>query len=407
MNRQLLLARLHGRAFAVDIGAAVVLAVLCLIPSPWGLAEPSLITAFLAVVAVAFRRVTPGGALVVAWLMAIVAIGLNERPSAAALAFLLVVYVGASMGNRGEMIASAVSAFVGGIVATLYLGETGARYLRLLYEGTTEQRLIAVVAPIGVLASAWLAGLAVKFFRSQQTESERRQEAEGETVRALDVAQAERLRTTMARDVHDIVGHSLAVIIAQADSVEFLDDTDRIRAVSATIADTARRSLQEVRAVLSGTTDDVLDDGHDLESIVDQIRAAGVVVDRTVRGEPRPLDTATGVVVRRVLQEMLTNALRHGLPGQPILLREAWRSEDLVLEVENAMADVPNPGTQVGIDGMRSRVTAVGGFLEAEGLDGVFTARARIPVAASSPVRPAAAPSVAPSTPVAPSPTIS
>ncbi|BDZ51327.1 hypothetical protein GCM10025867_35680 [Frondihabitans sucicola] len=83
---------------------------------------------------------------------------------------------------------------------------------------------------------------------------------------------------------------------------------------------------------------------------------------------------------------MLTNALRHGVPGAAIEFREAWRSGDVVLEVENQVVATPTSGGGLGVEGMRSRVAAVGGFLEAEALDGVFTARARIPLPAANDV---------------------
>jgi len=203
----------------------------------------------------------------------------------------------------------------------------------------------------------------------------------------------------MARDVHDIVGHSLAVIIAQADSVQFLDDEERIRGVSATIADTARRSLAEVREVLSGTSTADADDGpEDLDAVVAQVRAAGVDLAHDVRGSRRPVDPARQVVIRRVAQEMTTNAMRHGAPGGRIRLRETWRAADVVLEVENPVArrgDVPDHSGPLGleslrvgtgVEGMRARLAAVGGDLEAEAVDDLFTARARIPLPAAHPI---------------------
>ncbi|MFS2032232.1 sensor histidine kinase, partial [Curtobacterium sp. CT11-45] len=168
-------------------------------------------------------------------------------------------------------------------------------------------------------------------------------EAEATATRAIDVAESERIRADIARDVHDVVGHSLAVIIAQADSVPFLADEARIREVSATIASTARSSLVEVRQVLghidgSGASTDP----GSLEEIVQGIREAGVDVDQAVRGVPVVLGPESGTAARRVLQEMLTNALRHGAPGMPVTVRETWRSADLVLEVENLVAP-PRP----------------------------------------------------------------
>lgn len=376
------LTRLWSRSFRTDLATALGLAVLCLVPWPWDITRPHTVIVLLAVCAVALRRTSPTAALSLVWLMAFVQIGLNERPNLAAIAFVLVIYSASSVGNLVELSAAAASVLVGGTLASFYLARTGARFTELLY-GSPGQTIVAVLAPPGVLGFAWLIGLAVRFFRSRLDESELRQHAETEADRARGAANEERLRNVMARDVHDIVGHSLAVIIAQADSVQFLDDTDRIRAVTTTIAETARRSLHEVREVLSGTASrGPAEEPQDLAALVEQVRAAGVVVEHAVRGERRPLDASRSVVVRRVVQEMLTNALRHGKPGVPIVFREIWRSGDLVLEVENAVLGGDSAGSGLGVEGMRSRLQAIGGFLEAEPVEGVFTARARVPLPA-------------------------
>lgn len=393
MDTALLLDRLRDWRFRVDIVVAMVVTAFGLFP-PFDVETASPVVAVLALVSIAIRSVTPGTALVAAWAMAVSQMLVNERPGFAAIAILLVLYSAARHGSRIELVASGVSALLGGLVATDYLVQSGTRYV-IFAAGIP---LAAAIAPVGVLSAAWLAGFAVRSFRSQRHESERRVLAEDRTERALGVAEAEKLRADMARDVHDIVGHSLAVIIAQADSVQFLDDTARIRSVSATIADTARRSLHEVREVLSGMTPGGADEEPaDLDTLVEQIRAAGVTIERSVRGTPRPVDASSSVIVRRVAQEMLTNALRHGDPGSPIRLQETWRSGDVVLEVENAVAvgmprEERNPVSGSGIAGMRTRVEAIGGSVEAEAVDGVFTARARVPVGAPAPADPVPVP---------------
>lgn len=405
MDTALLIERLRGWRFGADIAAAIIVTAFALYP-PVEVDTASPLVATLAFVAIAVRSVSPGTALVAAWGMAWSQILVNERPGFAAIAILLALYSAARLGSRIELVASGLSALVGGLIATDFLIQSGTRY-QIFAQGIP---LAAAIAPVGVLASTWLAGFAVRSFRSQRHESERRVLAEDRTERALGVAETEKLRADMARDVHDIVGHSLAVIIAQADSVQFLDDTARVRAVSATIADTARRSLHEVREVLSGmTADGAEDEPADLDTLVEQIRAAGVAVERTVRGTARPLDAPHSVIVRRVAQEMLTNALRHGDSGAPIVFREVWRSSDVVLEVENvvtarAQRETRPTGSGLGIPGMRTRVEAVGGSVEAEAVDGVFTARVRVPVATSVVVPPVPAAPVVPPRPALPVP---
>ncbi|MBF4625205.1 sensor histidine kinase [Clavibacter sp. VKM Ac-2872] len=386
-----------GIELFVDAVVGLVLAGLALRP-PVDVQEAGFPVAALVVLVVAIRSVFPGVALGLAWVMALAQWQLGERPGFADLALLLVLYSTARRGSRATAVIGGASAVVGGAMATVYLLHTGARYSLLISPGGLGA-MIFVAAPVLMLLLAWLTGLVVRVIRSRTAESRLRVQAEDTAVKAVDLAQAETLRASMARDVHDIVGHSLAVIIAQADSVQFLDDEERIRGVSATIADTARRSLAEVREVLSGTSVAEADDGpEDLDAVVARVRAAGVDLAHEVRGIRRPVDPARQVVIRRVAQEMTTNAMRHGEPGGRIRLRETWRAADVVLEVENPVArrgDVPASGAHLGleslrvgtgVEGMRARLAAVGGDLEAEPVDDLFTARARIPLPAAHPI---------------------
>ncbi|MBE3077771.1 sensor histidine kinase [Clavibacter michiganensis] len=389
--------RRSGAELAIDAIAGLLIAGLAVVP-PVDVQEASLLVAALAFAAIIVRSVLPGTALVLAWAMALAQWQLGERPGFADVALLLVLYSTARRGSRPTAVLGAASALVGGSVATVYLLQTGARFSVLTQPGGPGGVIFAA-APVLALLLAWLTGLVVRVIRSRTAESRLRVQAEDTAVKAVDLAQAETLRASMARDVHDIVGHSLAVIIAQADSVQFLDDEERIRGVSATIADTARRSLAEVREVLSGTSTAEADDGpEDLDAVVAQVRAAGVDLAHEVRGARRAVDPARQVVIRRVAQEMTTNAMRHGEPGGRIRLRETWRTADVVLEVENPVAlrgpapDHVDPlglgalrvGT--GVEGMRARLAAVGGDLEAEPVDDLFTARARIPLPAAHPI---------------------
>lgn len=388
--------RRTGAEVAIDAVAGLLIAGLAVVP-PVDVQEASLLVAALALVAVVMRSVLPGAALVLAWAMALAQWQLGERPGFADVALLLVLYSTARRGSRATAVLGAASALLGGAVATVYLLQTGARFAVLTQPGGPGGVIFAA-APVLALLLAWVTGLVVRAIRARSSESRLRVQAEDTAVKAVDLAQAETLRASMARDVHDIVGHSLAVIIAQADSVQFLDDEERIRGVSATIADTARRSLAEVREVLSGTSTAETDDGpEDLDAVVAQVRAAGVDLAHEVRGTRRTVDPARQVVIRRVAQEMTTNAMRHGEPGGRIRLRETWRTADVVLEVENPVArrgpapDHADPlgrgalrvGT--GVEGMRARLAAVGGDLEAEAVDDLFTARARIPLPGTHP----------------------
>ncbi|WP_420369266.1 sensor histidine kinase [Curtobacterium sp. L1-20] len=397
-DRRAFIRPLAGRSIVIDVAWAVLAAFVFLLPIDLELQHASLLAVLAAAAAIALRRVSPTSAMAMVVVLGTIQVGGGERPSLVDLAMFVVIGTTAVVGTRGEVVASGVLALVAGVGATLYLASTGFRFL-VLINGPPDQAFLAMAAPSTALLGVWAGGVALRAFRSRDRESERRADAEAAAfraeavateaaataTRAIDVAESERIRADIARDVHDVVGHSLAVIIAQADSVPFLDDEARIREVSATIASTARSSLVEVRQVLGHIDGSGTDaDPGSLDEIVQGIREAGVEVDHSRRGAPVVLGPDSGTAARRVLQEMLTNALRHGAPGRPVTVRETWRSADLVLEVENLVVDASSPvpstrGSGRGLSGMQSRLTTLGGSFDAAVLDDVFSARARIP----------------------------
>jgi signal transduction histidine kinase len=371
----------------IDLVIGLVAGLVFIAPVDVQLEQASTWAVVLAVVAIAVRRISPSGSMFAVVVLGAVQVIGSERPSLVDIALYVVIGTTVIVGNKVEVVLSGILAVVAGVGATVYLATTGFRFA-LLVNGPIDQALVALAAPVASLLVVWATGLAVRSLTSRNRESalrvresELRVQAEEVATRAVDEAESERIRGAIARDVHDVVGHSLAVIIAQADSVPFLHDEARIREVSATIASTARSSLLEVRQVLGhidGTGDRV--DPGSLEEIVQGIRDAGVQVDRTVRGTPRAMRSDTGTAIRRVLQEMLTNALRHGAPGQPVTVRETWRSGDVVLEVENVVGTGATGGSGRGIAGMRSRLTALDGSFDAAVVEDVFAARARVPL---------------------------
>lgn len=417
-DRRTFLRPLRTRSIVTDAVWAGLAALLFTAPIDLELEHASPLAVVAACVAIALRRLTPTGAMVMTVVLGAVQVTGGERPSLVDLALVVVIGTVAVVGTRTEAVVAGLLAVVAGATSSLYLARTGYRYA-LMLDGPRDQVVLVLAAPALVLLSVWASGLAARALRSQNAEAARRADAEAAAsraeavadraeavaTRAVDEAEAERIRADIARDVHDVVGHSLAVIIAQADSVPFLDDEARIREVSATIASTARSSLVEVRQVL-GHIDgsDAATDPTSFEEIVRGIREAGVDVEHTVRGTARPLGAVHGTAARRVLQEMLTNALRHGVPGGAVEVRETWRSADLVLEVENGVptsalpvggelgleelsvatgeqptAPTTTRGSGRGLTGMQTRLTTIGGSFDAAVLDAVFSARARIP----------------------------
>jgi signal transduction histidine kinase len=197
----------------------------------------------------------------------------------------------------------------------------------------------------------------------------------------------------LARDVHDVVGHSLTVILAQAESAQFLDgaDSEALQATMANIAKSARSSLQEVRAVLA-SPDGNLELRTDLDTLIDATRASGNDIAVADTGVLRPLPPELATVAFRVLQEMLTNAIKHGRRDEAITVLRDW-GDELQLTVTNHVddrTDAPAASSGNGIDGMRRRLESVGGSLDVRGASEsreIFTASATMPVRAGQALR--------------------
>jgi signal transduction histidine kinase len=199
-------------------------------------------------------------------------------------------------------------------------------------------------------------------------------------------------RARIARELHDVVAHSVGIIVIQAEGARRVFDRDPERAREAldTIEQTARTALTDMRRSLG-----VLRDQEDapmrepqpglaeLDGLLEQAREAGLEVELEVEGEPRILPRGVDLSAYRIVQEALTNTIKHAGPVRSrVLLRYGER--ELAVEVAD---DGPGPsvngaGTSSGLGllGMRERVASHGGEVEAgSGADGGFVVRASLP----------------------------
>jgi signal transduction histidine kinase len=198
--------------------------------------------------------------------------------------------------------------------------------------------------------------------------------------------EAERERSRIALDMHDILAHAVSVMVAQAEAgpVAMRHGPERTEAVFDTIAEAGRDAMGQLRRILG-----VLDGGGpactDIPGLVERVHASGrTAVTLTVTGTPVPLSAEADSAAYRIVQEALTNVIRHA-HADTATVTLAWRDGALFITVRDngtgpgpAPAQTPTGGH--GLNGIRARATACGGSAEcAPAPDGGFEVTARLP----------------------------
>jgi signal transduction histidine kinase len=195
-------------------------------------------------------------------------------------------------------------------------------------------------------------------------------------------------RARIARELHDVVAHSVSVMVVQAGAARRVAPIDRGRAAGAfdAIEATGRDALTEMRRLLGVLRPADGDGGRaglaQIGALVERARAAGLPVELRVDGEPADLPPDSDLAAFRVVQEALTNVLKHAgqVPTTVLVSRRAGAVE-LRIENEGGRAQ-PIAGASRGLDGMRERLAACGGDLDAGPRPaGGFAVSARLPVA--------------------------
>jgi signal transduction histidine kinase len=244
---------------------------------------------------------------------------------------------------------------------------------------------------IPVLVSiAWLAGFALRE-RSEQTEAAegRARQAEREREAMARVAVAEE-RARIARELHDIVAHSLSVMVLQVGAVrhrlagDLGEDKDALEDVERA----GRQALAEMRRLLGAMRRD--DDERDLspqpslasvDALVEQVRGAGLPVHMHVEGEPLALPTGIELSVYRIIQEGLTNALKHARATRADVTLRYGRDAIEVEVRDDGQGRASTDGAGYGLLGIQERVKIYGGAMTAETAPGKgFALRTRLPL---------------------------
>jgi signal transduction histidine kinase len=235
-------------------------------------------------------------------------------------------------------------------------------------------------------ATVWLAGEWTRTRRTRIQElEERARRAEREAERERRLAAAEE-RTRIARDLHDSAGHAINVILVHAGAARLLAEKDpaRSREALGTIESVAHETLREIDALVRALRED--DDAVQppaglsaLDALVKRHRDAGLEVDVAVHGVRRPLGPAVDQAAYRILQEALTNALRHG--NGPVDVGLTYGADGLEIAVWNPTAGNGAAPAGHGIVGMRERANLLGGSVEVDAADGRFGVLASLPYA--------------------------
>jgi signal transduction histidine kinase len=308
---------------------------------------PALLVAFAGVLLAALVALVTGGQLpwtyLAIWVL-LFGVGLRERRRLSVL----------------------VAAIIAVTVVTALAAPTGTDMF------TSDQRIRASLAVLGMCTASFLLGLQIR--------SRREQAAAEQAEAARTAVVAERFR--IAQEMHDVIGHNLSVITSLANgaavAVRGAPD-DAIEAIEA-IGRVSRGSVREVRRVLQvlrhdhsseGVSLDPQPDLDDLPALVASVEAAGADVQLAFSGDLAGLSAARQLAVYRLVQEALTNALRHAGPHPRVSVRVCEDDDATVVLVQDdgsgaGSAPGPDsPGAGHGILGMRERAEGFGGTLSA------------------------------------------
>ncbi len=302
----------------------------------------------------------------------------------------------------GRLVPSTAAASIAGIAAAFLLGNlrdavqarlglaivlSGAAIV--VYNDPSHDPGQLIFTPL-LFAIGWLGGFAMRE-RAEQAEAAevRAAHAEREREAAARVAVAEE-RARIARELHDIVAHAVSVMVLQVGAVRHKlaatlpEDREALEGVE----QTGRTALAEMRRLLGA----MRRDGDDLALapqpglgnlgvLVEQVGRAGLPVRLHVDGEPYPLPHALDVSAYRIVQEGLTNALKHARASQAdVTIR--YGSDELSVEVrDNGSGATPGDGHGHGLVGIRERVKIYGGQMTADtASEGGFVLSTRLPL---------------------------
>jgi signal transduction histidine kinase len=367
-------------ALAFVLAASSVLPILVKHDPSWGTNEPvAILLALASTVPLASRSRWPlpsAAIILVANAGCLIAAAPHEAAFQPFVALTLSAYsVGSRYEGRFAVLAPCVLAGVGTVLFA-------AAYASGQHSGNLIPSLVW-------LAAAWAVGRVVRSWRHKAAELECLNH-ELEAQRDLQAQAAVAVeRGRIARELHDVVAHNVSMMVVQAGAAERVLSADQpdVRDALAAIAQTGRETVDEMRTVLGvlrsedgGASLDPQPGLGALEQLVSGVRQAGLPVSLEIQGEPAPLPQALDLSAFRIVQEALTNTLKHAGHAQAeVTVR--YLPDSLELEIrDDGTAGAPGRGTGHGLIGMRERAAMFNGDFEAARSDQGFTVRARLPL---------------------------
>ncbi|MFD8558516.1 sensor histidine kinase [Streptosporangium canum] len=243
--------------------------------------------------------------------------------------------------------------------------------------GATE-RVEGYVVFYLALALAW--GIGAWLRSTRAAEAERRRHV-AEATRAAE-------RTRIARELHDVVTHHVTAMVVQAEAARYLTAApDRLDATLSAVTDTGRRAIADLRHMLDllkadHDTDAGMPSAGELRTLVEQTRRAGQPVEFAEEGSPADSAGSAEFVTYRVVQEALTNALKHAHGSRTVVrVRYGEKEISVAVSTDGSGSRAGSPGgSGRGLAGLRERVDALGGEFSADRrADGGFVVQARVP----------------------------
>jgi signal transduction histidine kinase len=273
---------------------------------------------------------------------------------------------------------------------TLVVLGLAARPMATPDAGRGDEVVLALLC-LTLTATGWLIGYALRVRRRHAAALEERARwLEDRRVADAAVA-AQRERHAIARELHDLVTHNVSVMTVQASAAAAMLDVDgpQARQAVAAVEATGRSAMSELRAMLAALRDDASAERQaqpgltQLDGLVAPLRHAGLAVDVTVVGDVTDLPAPVGLSAYRIVQEALTNALRHAAASR-VTVRVARAAEVLTVEVHDDGVGLAGPPDRSGngLAGMRERAALLRGTLDVDSSPaGGTTVRARLGLA--------------------------